>query len=399
MFTCYTLATKLSKNLLRRPSLLSKIQNIAHSKWTESNTVWILQFDGGSRGNPGISGCGAVIYATNIESNQQKEIWNGHKFLGTTTNNVAEYQALILGLKQGIKMGLPNLTVQGDSQLVIKQIKGEYRTTKSHLLQLKSQAKDLLQRIPQYTLVHIPRALNSRADKLSNVAMDRKDDVCVDVLMSDHTSTDVISKTSAKQAINGSCGEESIDEHSIIQSNGSGTIQAAANDNSIKQTAVVQVPDDDSYDWLLYFDGGSRGSNRGGTGAGSVLYSRSSAAVGFEEVWHRCHFIGASDATSNVAEYRGLIEGLKEAVRLGLRRVKVRGDSQLVIRQLQGRYAVRKEHLKPLYAEAAALLALIPECALFYVPRALNARADELSNMAMDLGRSHSWSAPSTVAT
>ena len=88
--------------------------------------------------------------------------------------------------------------------------------------------------------------------------------------------------------------------------------------------------------------------------------------------------------TNNVAEYRALIEGLRAARRFEPRRVRVRADSELVIRQLEGRYRVKSELLKPLYDEARALLREFPEVDLAHVRREHNVDADALVNAALD---------------
>ena len=90
-------------------------------------------------------------------------------------------------------------------------------------------------------------------------------------------------------------------------------------------------------------------------------------------------------ATNNVAEYRALIEGLRAARSFEPRLVRVRADSELMIRQLEGRYKVKSAHLKPLYEEARVLLWEFPEVDLAHVRREHNTDADALVNAALDL--------------
>ena len=89
-------------------------------------------------------------------------------------------------------------------------------------------------------------------------------------------------------------------------------------------------------------------------------------------------------ATNNVAEYRACIEGLRAALEFDPRHVRVRADSELMIRQLEGRYKVKSPHLKPLYEEARALLAEFPEVDLAHIRREKNVDADALVNAALD---------------
>lgn len=134
-------------------------------------------------------------------------------------------------------------------------------------------------------------------------------------------------------------------------------------------------------DWLLRFDGGSRG-NPGLGGAGAVIYVKEDGKEP-QEVWHG-YFFGGNPITNNQAEYKGLIEGLKQSKELKLQSLEVQGDSLLIIRQLQGIYRVRREHLIPLHFEAQRMLLRIPVKSYQHIPREENGRADELSNIAMD---------------
>jgi ribonuclease HI len=88
--------------------------------------------------------------------------------------------------------------------------------------------------------------------------------------------------------------------------------------------------------------------------------------------------------TNNIAEYRAAIEGLKKAKDLGTAQVELRMDSELVIRHIQGAYKIKKDTLKPLYAEVMALLRSFDKYSVKHVPREDNARADELANLAYD---------------
>jgi len=129
----------------------------------------------------------------------------------------------------------------------------------------------------------------------------------------------------------------------------------------------------------LFSDGASRG-NPGPAGAGWVILDdqgRELAAKGM--------FLG--HCTNNVAEYRALLAGLREASSLGCRRLEVRLDSELIVRQLQGRYQVKHPKLKPLFAEAKVLLANFATWNAEHVPREQNRRADALANQGIDNGR------------
>ena len=126
-------------------------------------------------------------------------------------------------------------------------------------------------------------------------------------------------------------------------------------------------------------DGASRG-NPGPAGYGALVVDAATGAVLAE----RSGPLGR--ATNNMAEYQGLITGLTAAAELGATDVLVRLDSQLVDRQMRGKYEVRKPHLQPLHAEATVLVGGFEHVRFEWVPRELNARADALANRAIDGG-------------
>jgi len=133
---------------------------------------WKLQFDGGSRGNPGVGGAGAVLYKNNHEE------WSNTFYLGdNVTNNQAEYRGLIGGLKHVSTLDLPNLLVEGDSNLVINQVSGSWRVKNDELKILHDEVQEYINKIKDITFQHIPRNENKRADQLANEAMDRKQDM------------------------------------------------------------------------------------------------------------------------------------------------------------------------------------------------------------------------------
>ena len=136
----------------------------------EKNT-FILNFDGCSKGNPGLSGAGAVIYNNNIE------VWAGYSFVDTSaTNNQAEYTGLIIGLKYAVDNQIQDLLVQGDSQLVINQMTGKYKCNANKLVVLYKTAKALEKQIKNVQYAHVLRKFNARADELSNMAVQKYTD-------------------------------------------------------------------------------------------------------------------------------------------------------------------------------------------------------------------------------
>jgi ribonuclease HI len=134
--------------------------------------VLTLQFDGGSRGNPGPAGIGVVVTAAD-----GTPLVTLGRFIGRATNNVAEYRALITALEQALQLGAKKVVVRGDSELVIKQMKGEYRVKHPDMKPLYEQAQELLAQFDAARIEHNLRGKNELADKLANLAMDRRADV------------------------------------------------------------------------------------------------------------------------------------------------------------------------------------------------------------------------------
>jgi len=124
---------------------------------------YVLHFDGCSKGNPGFAGAGAVIYEDGQEI-YAKAVFVGEK----ETNNAAEYTGLCIGLQAAIRLGIRKIAVKGDSQLVIRQILGEYKVKSPGLLALYQQAKTMESNFESISYHHIYRNQNARADALSN---------------------------------------------------------------------------------------------------------------------------------------------------------------------------------------------------------------------------------------
>lgn len=152
--------------------MLSKMKNNNFAKvYPEpiEKSDFILRFDGCSKGNPGIAGCGAVIY------HDDEEIWSDYAYIGiNVTNNHAEYSGLILGLQKALELNIGSLSVEGDSQLVIQQMNKVYKCKSSNLFDLYERATELSGKFNIIHFSHIYRNQNKRADKLSNMALEFK---------------------------------------------------------------------------------------------------------------------------------------------------------------------------------------------------------------------------------
>jgi ribonuclease HI len=122
-----------------------------------------LYFDGASIGNPGPAGYGYVIRC-------RESVYKGSGYIGEATNNVAEYTGLIEGLRRCLKLGCRELVIFSDSELVVRQLRGEYRVRSQRILPLYRAALELMGRFGSVEVQHVRRELNAEADRLARKA-------------------------------------------------------------------------------------------------------------------------------------------------------------------------------------------------------------------------------------
>ncbi|MFT4883074.1 MAG: ribonuclease HI [Natronomonas sp.] len=125
-----------------------------------------VYFDGGSRGNPGPAAIGWVIVTSD------GIVAEGSERIGKATNNQAEYEALIRSLEAAADIGFEELLVKGDSQLIVKQVRGEWDTNDPTLREKRVRVRELLRQFDEWSIDHVPREINERADELVNEALD-----------------------------------------------------------------------------------------------------------------------------------------------------------------------------------------------------------------------------------
>jgi ribonuclease HI len=131
----------------------------------------VVHVDGGARGNPGPAAIAAVLAepdGTVVEEHAE--------VIGHATNNVAEYRALLLGIERAKALGARELDLVGDSELIARQVRGEYRVKDSGLRQLHSQVTAALRELDRWTIRNVPREDNEHADRLVNEALDAQPD-------------------------------------------------------------------------------------------------------------------------------------------------------------------------------------------------------------------------------
>ncbi|SMO37901.1 ribonuclease HI [Halorubrum cibi] len=125
-----------------------------------------VYFDGASRGNPGAGAVGwCLVTADGV-------VAEGGERIGRVTNNQAEYAALIRALEAADEYGFDEIDVRGDSELIVKQVRGEWNANDPELRERRVRARELLERFDRWSIAHVPREINARADDLANEALD-----------------------------------------------------------------------------------------------------------------------------------------------------------------------------------------------------------------------------------
>lgn len=128
--------------------------------------------DGGARGNPGPAAGGAVVFAVHDDGTVGEKLAEAGRYLGTATNNVAEYTGIIIGLEKALELGIDTLDVNLDSELAVKQLNGEYRVKNPDLAKLFVRVHALRSKFRRITFTHVRRAFNKDADAMVNKTID-----------------------------------------------------------------------------------------------------------------------------------------------------------------------------------------------------------------------------------
>lgn len=136
---------------------------------------WIAQIDGAARGNPGPAAAAIVIKTTEGDS-----VTAFAKYLGRTTNNFAEYQALLGALEYALEHEQRRLQVRSDSELLVRQIQGSYKVKSDGLRPLHQKARNMIAQFDVFSIGHVPRERNREADRLANRALDAGQSIIAD---------------------------------------------------------------------------------------------------------------------------------------------------------------------------------------------------------------------------
>jgi ribonuclease HI len=127
----------------------------------------VVNVDGGARGNPGPAAIGAVVQDAAGEVLEERG-----EPIGKATNNVAEYRALLLGIQRAAELGASELELVGDSELIVRQVKGEYKVKDATLRELHAEVRRALRPFERWSIRHVRREQNAEADRLVNATLD-----------------------------------------------------------------------------------------------------------------------------------------------------------------------------------------------------------------------------------
>lgn len=162
----HSIFTSTPNNSPINTNILNFSNNIVDNKISLNNNYYLLRFDGASKGNPGKAGSGAVLY-----DSIGNEVFTISRNLGIQTNNYAEYFGLLIGLQEASRREIKYIHVEGDSQLVINQLKGKYKIKNEKLKILYLALQPIISGFTDIKFKHIYRNKNSRADELANKAI------------------------------------------------------------------------------------------------------------------------------------------------------------------------------------------------------------------------------------
>lgn len=327
--------------------------------------TYVLRFRGFTPTSYGEGGVGLVLY----DAEEVKEVWVARKYLpgDQETRFTSEYQGLAVAFRQIHKMGVRKLIVQSDNEVLLRQLDGKFKVAKEKLKRLYWPVIEAKERFDEFKTLDISAAQNSRSGNLARRAVATKKSLGFEENEADTPAPLEEASSPSPQEIVPPKDDE---------------VPPKDDEDTQPDLANVISPEKT---YLLRFDGGSRG-NPGLAGAGMVLYNPDNN----EEIWCGWKFL-EEKATNNEAEYTGLLVGLQCAQSLGIKKLLVEGDSELIVKQLHGIYQVKAEGLQVLNSACKKIIDSFEFFRVSHIPRAENKRADELANQAMDTRESYGF--------
>jgi ribonuclease HI len=367
----------------------SSPQSAFHTKTSSSTLLnpqhtYILQSKGYSKLNADGTGIGIVLkYQDSIQLTARQY------FPSDRALSLAEYSALIVGLQYAVQLGLQHLILETDHIVLAKQLQGVFPMEKRIMKPLYWQVMHLIEeRLQSFQVRIVPhvdeatelakRALATNKSSLIPIKGDPMgDDFTGQGKQRKPSLPPVLIQTSQPQQQ----PSEANDEKEIMWQESDGSSHndnpSKSNTNLTQDATTTTTIIDPQRTYLLQFDGGARGNPAGKSGCGMVLFDDQG-----HEVW--CGWKYLKPMSNNMAEYHSILLGLLCAKSLGIQRIQAQGDSELVVKQLNGIYQVRDPKLKELWGPTRDVMQEFQTISVTHIAREYNKRADWLANHAMD---------------
>ena len=310
---------------------------------------------------------GTGVGITMRECNNNTIVWQAQKFYpGYRSVFEADYTAIILALRFALQsFHLKKVQMHVSNFVLLDQITGKLQVSKPSLQLLLGQVNQFIKENEMNDLVFQIAEQENRmtASALAHDALNTQ--TSFNLHEEDEETDDVDDPMTEILLHNG--GVALMFPKTVVEND---------SDHALKLLEFVKPNDvviDPSLTYKLRFDGGSRG-NPGIAGAGMVLYDDQ-----MREIWRGVKYLGRN-MSNNLAEYSALNIGLTHALSIGIERIHCEGDSQLVVKHLNGVYKVKSENLVDLFRQTRSLLKKFKSCQVSHIRREFNARADELAN-------------------
>ena len=373
---------------------------------------YTLRTKGKSKKKLNGTGVGIVLY----ETENPKSSWTARKFLtGDRSVFEAEYSGVLVGLRYAVRRGVKNVELQIDHDVTKGHLTGDYELSKQSLVPMYQEIVKICESLDSFTISLISKPENHKAIDLAAKALATRTSIKVEdsVDPMDFTSytlkaisvkkQETLAKSPKAQTIDSrtedtappaTTSDDPIESITTTVHRAELEIDLIAAPIEVIETSgpsttesgvIGNVLIDPTKEYKLMFDGGARGNPTGKAGAGVVIYDENG-----EEIWCGWEFLGKK-YTNNVAEYHALLLGLQCARSLGIKRLKALGDSELIVKQLNGIYKVKDPKLKEYWGLARDVMKNFTSLEISHVLREYNKRADELANVAMDTEDSYGF--------
>lgn len=332
-----------------------------------SQHTYILQSKGYSKLNADGTGIGIVLMQQELDNNnneQHVKITARQYFPSDRALSLAEYSALITGLQYAVQLGLRHIVLETDHVVLAKQLQGIFPMEKQIMKPLYWQVMHIVETQLETFSVRIVDHVEE-ATELAKKALATNKSFML------HSADDEQQKDPMGRDFVGQGKQRKLSNNTTVTTPAA---NSAATTTPQTQTATTIDPD---RTYLLQFDGGARGNPSGKSGSGMVLFDDQG-----HEVW--CGWKYLPPMSNNLAEYHSVLLGLQCAQSLGMRRLRAQGDSELVVKQLNGVYQVKDLKLRELWKATKAVMQEFTFVEISHMGRESNKRADWLANHAMD---------------